>query len=398
MVETEICVVGGGLAGHTAALALANAGRSVILIAPAAERPDRRTTALLEGSVRYLEKLAVWQAIAPHAAPVSVQTLIDDTGRLFRAPYTAFHAAEIGLDAFGYNVANDIFVRELSAASSATGKVERIASTLVAAEIGDFGCRLVLQDGSEVEAGLAVAADGRNSTLRRLAGISAREWSYPQSALVLNFTHSQPHHDTCYEFHGPNGPFTIVPLGPDTSSLVWVDSPATIAQYADADLAELQPLLERRMHSVLGKVRVVSDRQIFPLSALVANRLGQAGLVLVGEAGHAIPPIAAQGFNLGIRDIELLEALARSPGPAGLAGVGPVYHRNRVADVNLRAYSVDLFNRSLLSTALPFQFGRGVAMWTLGLVGPLRRAVMREGVAPGGEIGRLREHLVAAKS
>ena len=386
MEETEICVVGGGLAGFTAALALAGGGRSVTLVAPDPERPDRRTTALLEGSVRFLERLGVWAAIAPEAAPVRVQTLIDDTGRLFRAPYTAFHSAEIGLDAFGYNIANEVLVRELAAACKATGRVELIASAVATGEFGEFGCRLHLQDGHAIAAGIAVAADGRNSTLRKLAGIAAREWTYPQSALVLNLSHDRPHHDTCFEFHGPNGPFTLVPLGPDFSGLVWVDAPSVIAQAANAGADELEPLLERRMHSVLGKVRVVSDRQVFPLSALIANRFGMPGLVLVGDAGHAMPPIAAQGFNLGIRDIELLAALVKT-----VAGVGPAFHRNRAADVNLRTYSVDLFNRSLLTSALPLQFGRGVAMWALGHVGPLRRAVMREGVAPGGEFRRLRE-------
>ena len=396
--ECAVCVVGGGLAGYTAALAMADAGLEVALVAPATGPPDRRTTALLDGSVRFLGRLGIWQALARQAAPIRVQVMIDDSGRLFRAPYTAFIAAEIGLDAFGYNLTNEVLLAELANACRRSGRVRLIEATAASAIFSQSQSSVELTDGSRIDARLVIGADGRASTMRRLAGISARQWSYAQSAMVLNFAHTKPHSDTCYEFHGPNGPFTTVPLGEDCSSLVWVDDPKLIAPQAQASAEALAATIEARTHSVLGKVHIISDRQVFPLSSLVADEMGKPGIVLVGDAGHAIPPIAAQGFNLGLRDIELLAELVAGRSDSELGGTGPLFHRRRLTDVSLRVYSVDLFNRSLLTSALPIQFGRGLALWALHEIGPLRRAAMREGVAPGGEFARLRERLSQMRS
>ena len=383
--SSEIVVAGGGLAGLTAALALAKRGFSVINAAPKPPREDRRTTALLAASVTFLEEIGVWDDIKELAAPLEVMRIVDATGRLFRAPQVDFRAAEIGLDAFGYNVENAAMVAVLRKAAEAAG-VDVLEHAVTGMSVLADGAQIALDDGSTVEARLCVGADGRNSAIRRFAGIGERNWRYRQTAIVLNFVHTLPHDDVSTEFHTPTGPFTLVPLGENRSSLVWVEDPQAAEYWRAAGAAELETEIEKRMGSILGKVTLDSDVQAFPLSGMVAREYGRGPVVLVGEAAHVFPPIGAQGFNLGVRDIELLCKLAGS-GPADrLPQIGGEYHRRRQIDVASRGLSIDLLNRSLLSDFLPVQAMRSLGLFALGSFGPLRRFAMREGVTPGGQL------------
>jgi hypothetical protein len=180
---------------------------------------------------------------------------------------------------------------------------------------------LRLQDGTEVRACAALAADGRNSTLRDAIGIKVKTWSYPQSALVMNFSHRLGHGDVSTEFHTEQGPFTQVPLPGNRSSLVWAVKPDEVDAILALPRKELNAEVERRMHSILGAVEVENDPQAWPLSSLIANSFGAGRTMLVGETGHAFPPIGAQGLNLGLRDItQAIDALQGSGRPrAGAA-------------------------------------------------------------------------------
>jgi len=397
--EFDVAVAGAGLAGLTAAVALAKAGFDVANIAPGSSRADMRTTALLGGSVSFLERLGVWEKVADKASPLRTMRLIDDTGRLFRAPQVDFRSAEIGLPAFGYNIANQALADALLAAAK-SGGVTRIEAGVADASFGREGATLSLSDGSTLTCALAVGADGRRSALRQAAGIGAVEWSYPQTAIVLDFSHELPHGDVSTEFHTPHGPFTIVPRGDRRSSLVWVDRHQRADQVMAMDAATLERAVEDRMHSMLGKVKVTSPAQAWPLSGMTARACGSGPLVLVGEAAHVFPPIGAQGFNLGIRDVELVGRLAVEAGPGRLSSIGDAYSRRRAGDIGLRTASVDIMNRSLLSGFLPVQMARAIALSALGAVSPLRRLAMREGISPGGHFRHLAErfHLSAGRA
>lgn len=392
----DVVVAGAGLAGLTAGLALSKAGLDVAIVAPRPEREDRRTTALLAGSTEFLDKIGIWEAVREQAAPIAVQTLIDATGRLFRAPDVAFHASEIGIEAFGWNLANTELLAALRSACEAQGSIEFITGSLQSLKLGEEISTVQLEDGGTLSARLLVGADGRNSTVRRAAGIGAREWRYPQSALVLNFSHTLPHHDTCYEFHGTEGPFTIVPLGDQLSSLVWVQTPEHASDRLNWRTEALEREIEQRMRSIFGKVRIVSDIQCFPLTGMIAHTLGKAGMALVGEAGHAFPPIAAQGFNLGIRDVEVLTGLAAGREKEKLGAIGRTYHLRRAGDVALRTISVDLFNRSLFSGFTPLHIARSIGIGALASVTPLRTMLMREGVSSGSQLRFLTRRLSKA--
>jgi 2-octaprenyl-6-methoxyphenol hydroxylase len=345
----------------------------------------------LASSVKALEMLGVWQACRPHAAPLRKLRIVDDTKRLFRAPEAYFEAAEIGLDAFGYNIENRHLVAALDARVRELG-LSRISVPALAVTSDATGVTIKHADG-EVRVRLAIGADGARSLCRTAAGISTRRRTYPQTALTLNLGHARPHDDTSTEFHTESGPFTLVPLPGQRSSLVWVLDPEHAATLSDMDDAALSAAIERRAHSYLGKMQVEPGRGVFPLAVETANAFAGKRIALVGEAAHIVPPIGAQGLNLGLRDAatiaEIVADARRDRLDIGTPDVLARYERQRRADVTSRTIAVDLLNRSLLTDFVPVHGARGLSLYLVDRIGPLRRAVMREGVTPAASQPRL---------
>jgi 2-octaprenyl-6-methoxyphenol hydroxylase len=381
----EAAVVGAGPAGLTAAIALADAGIETALIARKAPA-DHRTSALLAGSVAALDTLGVWSHCMAEAAPLRVMRIVDATARLIRAPEVRFAAAEIGLDAFGHNIENRHLVAALEARAATLDGLSRIEDDAAAVESRGDGATVTLKNGDAVTARLVVGADGRRSICRAAAGIESRGRCYPQTALTFNLAHTRPHQDTSTEFHTEAGPFTLVPLPGDRSSLVCVTGPHDAEQLQSLGDDALSAEIERRSHSLLGKVSVEPGRGVFPLAVETVRAFGTDRIALIGEAAHLVPPIGAQGLNLGLRDAatigELVVTARREGGDIGDDGILARYDTLRRADVQSRTLAVDLLNRTLLTDFLPVQSARGFGLYLLDRVGPLRRAAMREGVAP----------------
>lgn len=385
-VTVEVAVIGGGPAGLTAAIALASAGVETALIAR--QRPfDNRTSALLAGSVAALEALGVWPGCAAHAAPLRMMRIVDDTGRLVRGPEVEFSASEIGLEAFGHNLENRHLLAALEPRARTCPSIAWVEDEAVAVETqGTRSVSVSLKTGGSVAARLVIGADGRHSLCRMAAGIESHGRRYPQTALTFNLSHTRPHLDTSTEFHTASGPFTLVPLPGNRSSLVCVVDRRDADALAALDEAALSPELERRSHSILGKVSVEPGRGVFPLGVETARPFAQNRIALIGEAAHLLPPIGAQGLNLGLRDAatiaELVVSTRRHGGDIGGETLLARYDTLRQADVQSRTLAVDLLNRTLLSDFLPAQTARGLGLHLINRIGPLRRAVMREGVAP----------------
>src|ERR1700722_4674877 len=387
----EVAVIGGGPAGLVAAIALATAGVDTLLIAPPAE-PDHRTTALLAGSVTALATLGVWERCLPYAAPLTVIRIIDDTARLIRGPEVCFAAAEIGLDAFGYNIENRHFIAALATRAEQMKSLTRINGTALAIRADADAVTVRLADG-EARVKLVIGADGRRSMCRNAAGISAHQQVYRQTALTFNLAHGRPHDDISTEFHTESGPLTLVPLPGQRSSVVWVLDPAPATGLAAKSDAELSPEIERCTHSLLGKMRVEPGRGLFPLTIETAEPFARFRIALVGEAAHVVPPIGAQGLNLGLRDVatiaELVADARRQSLDVGAPSVLARYDAQRHSDVISRSFAVDALNRSLLTDFILAQGARGLSLYLVDRVGPLRRALMREGVAPAASQPRL---------
>jgi len=391
--SVEVVIVGGGPVGLTAAIALAGAGIETALVAKPASAPDNRTTALLASSVTALDTLGVWQHCRNDAAPLRVMRIIDDTGRLLRAPEVHFSASEIGLDAFGYNIENKFLLAALDTRARALASLTFIEDEAQAVVIADNHVTVALKRGHALAAGLAIGADGRRSLCRQAAGIATDGRRYRQTALTFNLRHQRPHQNSSTEFHTPAGPFTLVPLPGLRSSLVLVVDPEEAARIAALTAEALASAIERRSHSILGRIEPEPGQGAFPLAIETARRFAVARVVLVGEAAHLLPPIGAQGLNLGLRDAatigELVVAARRDGGDVGTPDLADRYDRARRADVTSRSLAVDLLNRSLLSDFLPVQGVRGLSLFLMERIGPLRRAVMREGVAPASAQPRL---------
>ena len=335
-----------------------------------------------------LEKIGVWQDIAGEAAPLRTMRIVDGTARLIRAPEVAFHASEIGLDAFGYNIPNAVLVAALEAARRRAP--DRPARSLRRG--GRAGRRRGRADafhrrhavGARLVGGRRrpplEGARRRRHRHRRAGATIRRRWSAISATRV-------PHDDTSTEFHTEAGPFTLVPL-PGTALEPGLGGPPGGDRTAARRSARtaLAAEIEARAQSVLGAIAIDGRRQMFPLSGMSARRFAANRVALAGEAAHLFPPIGAQGLNLGYRDVDRARRRARRPARrsrrAGHALAA--YDRARRGDVFARTAAVDALNRTLLSGFLPVQALRGAGLFLLDRVAPLRRFAMRQGVALSG--------------
>ncbi len=382
----DVAVVGGGPAGLSAAIALAQGGANTALIARRAPYADNRTTALLGGSVDFLERLEVWPHCRDQAAVLKTMRLVDDTGRLIRAPEVKFSCEEIGLEAFGYNIENRTLVAALEQCAAGLSNLTRFDDEAETVTPEEAAVAVRTGGGQSLSARLIVGADGRHSLCREAAGIEVVSRELKQSALTFNISHSRPHRNVSTEFHTPEGPCVFVPLPGDRCSVVWVASPKEAERLKALGDEELSEAAERQSHSILGRVKVEAGRNLFPLAIERPKQFARRRVVLVGEAAHVIPPIGAQGLNLGLRDGAdiadiVREAIAASEDPGAPQALRR-YDFKRRADVLSRTFAIDIANRSLLSDLLPMQSLRAAGMHLLGSIGPLRRFAMREGLAP----------------
>src|SRR3954447_24724364 len=294
----DVVVIGGGPAGLAAAIALAQSGARVALVARRAPYGDNRTTALLGGSVDFLKQLDVWRRCEDKAAALQTMRLVDDTNRLIRAPEVRFACDEIGLDSFGYNVENRVLLEALEARAGELASLVRIDDDADSVVPGEADAAIRTRQGRLLSATLVIGADGRHSLCREAAGIEVRRRDLKQAALTFNVTHARSHGNISTEFHTPHGPCVFVPLPGDRSSVVWVMTPEQAAARIALGDIELAEAAERQSHSILGRLGVEPGRHSFPLTLEQPRQYAKNRVTLVGEAAHVLPPIGAQGLNM----------------------------------------------------------------------------------------------------
>lgn len=396
-IPTDILIAGGGVAGLGAAASFAARGFEVICVDPVppvtsaeAEGSDLRSTAFLRPSVDLLRASGLWDRLAPQAAPLRLMRIVDAGGAAPEIRRTAdFDAAEIGAEAFGYNLPNWLLRREMVAHLETLPNARLLApARLDHLTARSAGALARLADGRVIDARLVIAADGRDSGLREAAGISVRRWGYGQKALVFTLRHDLPHDGVSTEVHRTGGPFTLVPLpdqdGGHRSAVVWMDTGPRAADLAALPVPEFNAALNIRACGVLGHLALDSPRRLWPIISQIAQRLDAPRLALVAEAAHVVPPIGAQGLNMSLADIASLVdlcATARDQGrDIGAPDLLAAYHRARHAEITARVLGVDLLNRAAMTERQGLRDLRGAGLGTLHGIAPVRHAAMRLGL------------------
>ncbi|MCC7049041.1 MAG: UbiH/UbiF/VisC/COQ6 family ubiquinone biosynthesis hydroxylase [Alphaproteobacteria bacterium] len=407
----DVLIVGAGLVGGALAAALAGAGLAVAVIDRADPRAltddahDGRASAIALGSQRTLAGIGIWPEIGDpkigHGAePILDIRVTDGDSPAFlhydhRAVATGSGATGSGAPApFGWIVENTTMRRAIWRRVGALGSLTVLApAALDTLERGPERVAARLKDGRTIRAALAVSAEGRQSRLRREAGIAVTEWSYGQVGIVCTVRHDKPHRGIAHEHFLPSGPFASLPMTGQRSSIVWTEredlAPAALKLDDDAFSAELQ----RRFGRWLGRVRIVGGRWSYKLGLMHAQRYTDRRLVLVGDSAHLMHPIAGQGLNLGLRDVaavaETIVDAHRLGLDIGRDDVLQRYQRWRRVD-NLTLLGVtDGLNR-LFSTALPpVALARQLGLAAVDAMPGLKRLFMRHAMGLVGDLPRL---------
>lgn len=453
--ESELIVVGGGLVGLSLAIACAEGGIDTLVIE--AESPealtnanyDGRSCAIAHGSQQVLAAIGAWEAMAPHAQPI-VDIRVTDGGWHVKGESRAYvHysnrdlKSEIGSrkseaeglscetealsrtdtarpgatrsrptsdfrlptsePPFGHIVENRVTRIALLARARQCERLTHVAPHLVTSlDLAADAARVTLDDGRSFAGKLVVAADGKQSALRRMAGIGARNSDYKQTAIVCTVTHTRPHHGVAHEHFLPAGPFAMLPMTDETltdgslrhrSSIVWSEDPRLVPMLLKLSDEEFGREIERRFGLSLGNILPLGPRFSYPLSMLLADAYARDRFALVGDAAHGIHPIAGQGFNLGVRDAAALAEVLVEGKRAGL-DIGSMqvlerYVRWRRFDNLLLSSFMDGLTRLFSNDVAPVRLARDAGFYLFNRILPLKRLAMRHAMGIVGKLPKL---------
>lgn len=390
---TDILIAGAGIPGLTLALLLAqkNADLAITLIDPAPPSPtanpnDSRTSALMQGSLSILTQAGLDDSVFSHGGLMTTLTIIDDSHPGRDRKSVTFHADEINQNSFGINMPNGTLRAALAKKIKHHKNIRMMAPARLSSFIADdAGITARLEDDRILRTPLIIGADGRGSAVRAATGIVTEQRAYGQSAITCLITHTRPHYHTSSEFHRPSGPFTLVPLPGNISSVVWVEYEQDAGKFLRLDKRSFIQALQDRSRGLLGTVDLMTPPQSWPLEFLKARRLTARRVALIAEAAHVLHPLGAQGLNLSLRDAAdlariLLDAFNLGLDP-GSTGVLASYESARARDIALRARGTDALNK-LVSTTSPL--ARRLRLTGLGALDHfslLKDIAMREGMA-----------------
>jgi 2-octaprenyl-6-methoxyphenol hydroxylase len=399
---SDVLIAGGGFAGFALAIALRQAlgaNLTVTLADPALDsalgqtRRDVRASAIAAAPRRMFDALGVWDVVADEAQPILDMAVTDSRVHDAVRPVFLTFGGEIEPgEPFAHMIENDRLVAALSA------KAQSIGVCLIAVSVADFTAEpscmdVVLDDGAAIRTKLLVAADGARSRLREHAGIATSGWSYGQSAIVTTVAHERSHEGRAEEHFLPAGPFAILPLRRNRSSIVWTEETGEAERIVALPDHDFHCELERRFGLRLGDIAVAGPRHSYPLGLWVARSFIADRLALVGDAAHVIHPIAGQGLNMGLRDVA---ALAEAVVDAVRMGLDPGdatvlerYQRWRRFDTMTMCVSTDALNRLFSNRSDVVRLARDVGLGLVDRLPALKRLFIREAAGLAGEVPKL---------
>lgn len=395
-VSSDILIIGGGMAGLTLGCALGQAGVAVAIVEPTpphklvAPEFDGRTTAIAAGSRAILDAIGVWPAMTPHAQPILDIRVSDGRSPLF----LHYDHRDVGDDPLGHIAENRIIRQALLDRLATLSNVSlRVGHRVETLDRAPSSVLATLDDGSGIVARLAVATDGRNSSTRKMAGIESTAWNYAQTGIVCTIAHELDHKGVAQEHFLPAGPFAILPMTDQRSSIVWTERAELAPALLALDDQDFQAELALRFGDYLGELAVVGPRFSYPLGLMHAHNYIVPRLALAGDAAHTIHPIAGQGLNIGWRDVaalaEVIVDTLRLGGDPGSMVTLERYERWRRVDNTLMLAATDVLNRLFSNDVAPVRLARGAGLAAVNRMAPLKQLFMRHAMGVLGDTPRL---------
>jgi 2-octaprenyl-6-methoxyphenol hydroxylase len=400
----DVAIAGGGLVGRTLALALVKLAPQGFRVALVDAEPahaegrgpeDPRALALSAATRNLLSALELWAPLAPKAQAIEAIEITDSALSAALRPHFLGFAEELRQDGAGvYIVEHGDLNSVLAAAVAKEGAIEIHAADRVTDFTTDaFAVEASLASGKAIAAPLLVAADGKRSRLREQGGIACVGWSYPQIGIVTTLAHARPHHGQAVQHFLPSGPFAILPLKGDRSSIVWTEERARGEALMAADEAAFLDELAKRLGARLGEIELAGPRQSFPLDFQIARAFVADRLALVGDAAHVVHPLAGQGLNIGMRDVAALAETIADAARLGLDIGGPVelerYQRWRRFDSAFSAAVMDGLNRLFSNDNAPLRALRDLGLGLVDRAPPLKRFLVSEAAGGTGTVPSL---------
>jgi len=399
--DADIIIVGGGLNGCTAALALAQIGLDVILIDAMPKEIladpafDGRGYALALTSKNMLNVLGLWKEVAEDSCPILDIKVSDGRAGEGAAPwFVHFDHTEIEEGPMGYMLEDRFLRQALLRAIDGNPAIRHLDKTkVIDQEITAGMASVILADGKVLRSKLLIGCDGRQSQVAKRAGIKRSGWDYNQTSLVCAISHELPHKNTAHQFFMPSGPLAILPLNDNKSSIVWTETTARAAEISAMNDADYMACLRPCFGDFLGEISLQGGRYSYPLNLTLADRFVDNRLALVGDAAHGVHPLAGQGLNLGLRDIaalvEVLATAARRGEDIGALDVLSRFQQWRRFDTSSSVASTDIINKLFSNDNSTIRIMRDLGMGLINSTPFARRGLMRQAAGLTGDLPKL---------
>lgn len=397
----DIIISGAGTPGLTLALLLADFGLNVALLEPyppksAKDTPvSGRTIAILNSSINIIKHTGTWDEIQPHATPMHVMRIIDESVKNAERIEAPFDAFDIGQSQFGFNIPNNLLRAHLYERAQAHERITLFNHGLEDLRTDQVLAHITLDNAEHtpLSAPLIVGADGRKSPVREQAGIAIRTKDYGQSAITCIINHSKAHENTSTEFHRPGGPLALVPMPGNQSSIVWVEKTARANDISTLPKSTFEQELQNEIGNILGGITLETEPEIWPLHTLNSTAITADRVALVAETAHVMSPVTAQGLNLSLRDVaslaEVIADTARLGLDIGSKNTLRAYERRRMPDIKTRTTGVDGMNQMVAKETEIMKRIRRTGLKLVHRTPIIKEQAMQHGLNPQLDMGRL---------